>query len=114
MIRAGLRSRIAAVAVGLFVPSLACACAVCFSGSPKVREAFFNMTVMMSLVPLALLFGGVWALRRASGIVPSEEFSVTDNSIPPPEAPASATSDAASGPVGVLAVLETAKRPGAA
>ena len=103
MSRARLRSRLPAVAFGLSVPTLAHACAVCFSGSPKVREAFFNMTIMLSLVPLALLFAGVWALRRASGMVPSEEFAVTDNSVAPAETALPK----------VRGTLETAKSPGA-
>ena len=96
-------ARVLTVVLGLGVPAMAHACAVCFSGSPRVREAFFNMTIMLSLVPLALLFVGAWALRRASGMVPSEEFAVTDNSLAPAE-PAPATVGDASA---------TVKRPGA-
>ena len=71
---------------------------MCFSGSPRVRTAFFNMTIMLSLLPLAMIFGGAWALRRASHGALADELTETDNSVAPE----------------ALVAPEAAKRPGAA
>ena len=94
---------------------MAHACAVCFSGSPRVRTAFFNMTIMLSLLPLGMLFGGAWALRRASSRSLKEELIVTDYSVPPEaQAPLGAPLAAVEPPAPTAQLRpETAKRPGA-
>jgi len=48
----------------LAAPALAQACEVCFSGPPRVRTAFFNATIFMSLLPLGMIGWGLWWLRR--------------------------------------------------
>ncbi len=113
--RAGLRTRIIAVVLGTVLPTMAHACAVCFSGSPRVRTAFFNMTIMLSLLPLGMLFGGAWALRRASSRSLKEELTVTDYSVASGEqaaleVPATTVQPA---PPSVQLRPDTAKRPGA-
>jgi len=46
-------------------PSVAQACAVCFSGrSDEQREAFIFMTGFLTFLPLILLGFGVWAFIR--------------------------------------------------
>jgi|KBSSwiStaDraftv2_1062776.scaffolds.fasta_scaffold458587_3 high-affinity Fe2+/Pb2+ permease len=48
-------------------PALALACPVCGGGggeSPRTQAAFFNTTVLLSLLPLGLIGGGVWWLKR--------------------------------------------------
>ena len=107
--------RVLALVLGTVLPTMAHACAVCFSGSPRVRTAFFNMTIMLSLLPLAMLFGGAWALRRASSRTLKEELTVTDYSVASGaqgalEAPAAALEQA---PPPVQLRPETAKRPSA-
>lgn len=113
--RVGLRMRIVAVVLGTVLPTMAHACAVCFSGSPRVRTAFFNMTIMLSLLPLGMLFGGAWALRRASSRSLKEELTVSDYSVPPEAQAALGAPLAAVEPAVPAAQLrpETAKRPGA-
>jgi hypothetical protein len=69
-------------------PAAAQACAVCFSGSPRIRLAFFNTTILLSLLPLALIFGGLWYLRRSGKVRLADEFVESDYSIPDAEAPA--------------------------
>ena len=111
----GLRTRIVAVVLGTVLPTMAHACAVCFSGSPRVRAAFFNMTIMLSLLPLGMLFGGAWALRRASRSSLKEELIVTDYSVAQ-EAQAPLKARVAAVELATQAVQprpETAKRPGA-
>jgi hypothetical protein len=40
------------------------ACAVCFDFSAGSRAAFFATTALLSLLPLALLAGLIWYIRR--------------------------------------------------
>jgi heme exporter protein D len=40
------------------------ACPVCFDAKDGTREAFVWTTVMLSLVPLAMIFGGGYLLRK--------------------------------------------------
>jgi hypothetical protein len=73
------------------VPSTSGACPVCFSGSQRVRSAFYNTTVFMSLLPLGMIGGGLlWLRRRGRGIL-AGEFEERDAWSPDaagPEAPA--------------------------
>lgn len=49
----------------LVTPQLARACAVCMSGrEDDVQFAFILTTVFMSVLPLAVIGGAVWWLRR--------------------------------------------------
>lgn len=50
----------------LAAPGVAHACAMCFSGSVRVRMAFFATTVLLSLLPLGLITAGLLYLRRAA------------------------------------------------
>ena len=47
------------------LPALALACPVCGGGgdSPRSQAAFFNTTILLSLLPLGMIGGGVWWLR---------------------------------------------------
>ncbi len=40
------------------------ACAVCFDATEANRWAFIFTTVFLSLLPLTMIGGGVWYLRR--------------------------------------------------
>lgn len=62
-----MRGRLGAlIAAGLVVaPGLAHACAVCSSGrEDDVQFAFIATTVFLSVLPLGMLGGAVWWLRR--------------------------------------------------
>ena len=49
----------------VLVPKLAHACAVCFSGrSDETRQAFIGTTAFMTFLPLILIGGLTWFLRR--------------------------------------------------
>ncbi len=49
----------------LFVPRLAAACAVCFTGrADETRIAFLATTGMLSALPILLIGSLVWWLRR--------------------------------------------------
>lgn len=72
--------RVALVSALLLVtPSLAQACAVCGGGSDRMRIAFLISTAFLSLLPLALIFSGVWWLRRQIGTAMSDEFVDRDD-----------------------------------
>ena len=73
-------ARAAAVVAALLWPAVGHACAVCFSGSPKVRLAFFNTTLLLTLLPLALIVGGLAWLRRSGRVVLADEFEESDYS----------------------------------
>ena len=70
----------AAASALLFVsPALAHACAVCGGGSDRMRVAFLISTAFLSLLPLALIFSGVWWLRRQIGGAMRDEFLDRDD-----------------------------------
>lgn len=48
----------------LLLPRAALACSVCFSGPDETRGAFLMTTIAMSALPLALIGGVIWWLRR--------------------------------------------------
>ena len=45
-------------------PTLAHACSVCFEANDKNRAAFFATTIFLSLLPLGMIAGMYWWLRR--------------------------------------------------
>ena len=56
--------RAAALAI-VFAPEVASACSVCFSGrSDETRIAFIATTAFLTALPLLLIGGLVWWLRR--------------------------------------------------
>jgi hypothetical protein len=76
---AGLRARCAALLAGTIVvsPSVAQACAVCFTGrSDEQREAFLVTTGFMTFLPLLLIGFGVTAFIRRVRRVEAEREAV--------------------------------------
>ena len=78
--RTTLASRTVSAATLLTIasPTLAHACAVCGGGSDRMRIAFLISTGFLSLLPLALIFGGLWWLRRQVGSAMRDEFMDRD------------------------------------
>jgi len=72
---------VAAAACAALWPAAGHACAVCFSGSPKVRIAFFGTTLLLTLLPLAMILAGLLWLRRSGRVVLAEEFEESDYSL---------------------------------
>ena len=64
--------------LGALVPASAWACPFCFSGSPRVRMAFFGTTILLSLLPLGMIGAGVEWIRRAGRGRWAEEFDDRD------------------------------------
>ncbi len=55
-----------AIAAGLLMsPQWALACAVCGAGPEESRDAFMYSTIILTALPLMLLFGGLYWLRSA-------------------------------------------------
>jgi hypothetical protein len=75
------------------VPRVAAACAVCMAGyNDETRQAFLASTAFMSLLPLLLIGGLVWWLRRRArsgregvrgpGERPTDEVATRTSSVP--------------------------------
>ena len=60
--------------LALLTPVVASACAVCGGGTDRERIAFLISTAFLSLLPLALIFGGLWWLRRKASHAMRDEF----------------------------------------
>lgn len=83
MIRRLARS-LPAVALLLALAAVAHACPVCGAeGAARNRAAFFGTTVLLSLLPLAMIGGGVWWVVRRLPHGLARELEVTDSSAGP-------------------------------
>ena len=89
MTRPSWRARLAALAAATLWPAIAQACPFCFSGSPRVRMAFFLTTILLSLLPLAMIGIGIaWVVRSGRFAAPGEfeesDYSAGDGAGQPP------------------------------
>jgi len=57
--------------LAVLIAQPAFACSVCFTGVD--RGANLAVTIVMSLLPLVLIFGGVWYIKRAADRLPPHE-----------------------------------------
>lgn len=62
------------VLAGMLLPGLARACAVCGVGTGKNGSTFFWTTILLSLLPLAMLAAGFMYLRRVVKLHMPDEF----------------------------------------
>ena len=73
-----MRRALAVLAV-LAWPSAALACAACVAAADRNRTVFMISTIVLSLLPLAMVGGGLWWIaRRARGRL-AEEFVDRDS-----------------------------------
>jgi len=81
-VRRAWRVALASV-LALALPAAAHACAVCsVLNDEKNRKAFFDTTIFLSLLPLALIaIGLVWIARRGRDVLRSE-FRESDEELP--------------------------------
>ena len=82
--------KIGAVLLSMLWPVASHACSVCYAANDRNRAAFFDTTILLSLLPLGMLLGGVLWFGKNARLRLEEEFSDRDARIPPPDAPASA------------------------
>ena len=69
MSRHGRLAAFLAAALAVVLPRTGWACAVCFSATDGNRMAFLGTTIFLSLLPLALIGGGVWYVwKRAKAL----------------------------------------------
>ena len=75
-----MRSLACAVAVVVAsVSSVAHACPTCASPLEENRQAFVDTTILLTLVPLAMIGGFVWWLRRKARSLEQHEIAVPEN-----------------------------------
>ena len=74
--------------LALLAPSAAQACAVCQAANSRNRAAFLGTTILLSLLPLAMIAGGLWWLRRNSRALAGEDLAERDAVAPAPARPA--------------------------
>ena len=87
-----LRSLAMAV-VSSAIPSLAHACAVCLNGAnDNSRKAFFDMTILMTVLPLVVMAAGLaWLAYKAKAFLATEFVESPDAIVPPAEGANSAS-----------------------
>jgi hypothetical protein len=92
----------AAFAAVVGANGVALACPVCFSAKDEAqRQAFFDTTIFLTLLPLALI-GGIayWIFKRSVSLAAEEaaetSAAAADEAAEPPQAPPSARAAAPS------------------
>lgn len=61
------------VVILIALPDAAHACAVCGAAADRGQSLFLGTTILLSLLPLALIGAGVWwVARHAGGHLPAE------------------------------------------
>jgi hypothetical protein len=69
-------SGLAVTAAALAAPASAHGCSVCSSATEQNRMAFLVTTIVLSLLPLAMLGFGIWWLRRQALLAAAEEAAM--------------------------------------
>jgi len=64
----------------LALPDVAQACAVCGAAVDRNKSAFVGTTILLSLLPLAMLGAGLWWVGRHRNL--SEEFADREAGVP--------------------------------
>jgi hypothetical protein len=73
-----IRRVLAWMACAGLAPGVAQACAVCGLANTQNQSAFLGTTILLSLLPLAMIGGGVWWARRTLRSLAEEDFKVRD------------------------------------
>ncbi len=78
-----LVSAVSTTVLALALPAAAHACAVCsVLDDEKNRKAFFDTTIFLSLLPLALIALGLFWIARKGRDVLRSEFRESDEDVP--------------------------------
>lgn len=67
-----------ATLLALALPAAAHACSVCYAANDRNRSAFFDTTIVLSLLPLGMVAGGVMWFGRRARLMLAEEFADHD------------------------------------
>ena len=73
-----MRRALGIFAAAIIWPSVANACAVCFSATDSNRMAFLITTIVLSFLPLSLIVGGLLWLRKRYRQVEAEEAALPE------------------------------------
>jgi hypothetical protein len=82
-----MRLRLAPV-LGLLWPAIGHACSVCYAANDRNRIAFFNTTLLLTVLPLGMIAAGVWWVMKRGRLSLAEEFVDREEWSPPNDAPA--------------------------
>ena len=72
----------------LALPEAARACAVCGAAVDRNKSAFIGTTILLSLLPLALIGAGLWWIARHAGEQLAGELAEREMNVGTPERPA--------------------------
>ena len=76
-----MRRALAPVLLALAAPATVHACAVCGAAVERSKAAFLGTTILLSLLPLALIGGGLWWIARNARERLAGEFA--ERELPP-------------------------------
>ena len=79
--------KLCAVLLSLVWPAASYACSVCYAANDRNRAAFFDTTILLSLLPLGMMLGGALWFGKHARLRLEEEFSDRDARTPPPDTP---------------------------
>ena len=58
--------KLGAIVLSMLWPAASHACSVCYAANDRNRQAFFDTTLLLSLLPLGMIgFGALWLARNA-------------------------------------------------
>jgi hypothetical protein len=77
--------RALAVLLVVALPEAAHACAVCGAAVDRNKSAFVGTTILLSLLPLALIGAGLWWIGRHAGEHLAGEFAERDLNLGAPK-----------------------------
>jgi hypothetical protein len=74
-----------ALLLSLLWPAASHACSVCYAANDRNRAAFFDTTILLSLLPLGMIAGGALWFGKSARLRLEEEFGDRDARVPPPD-----------------------------
>jgi len=78
--------RTLSIAILIALPDLADACAVCGAAVDRNKSAFVGTTILLSLLPLAMIGAGLWWIGRRGNL--AQEFTEREIRVDAPGRPA--------------------------
>lgn len=82
--------RILPVVILLALPDVVDACAVCGAAVDRNKSAFVGTTILLSLLPLAMIGAGLWWIGRHAGERLAQELAEREITADAPGRPAGA------------------------
>lgn len=79
--------KLCALALSMLWPVAAHACSVCYAANDRNRAAFFDTTILLSVLPLGMIAGGALWFGKSARLRLREEFADRDARIAPTDEP---------------------------